>query len=80
MTLKPYWKSEKIHISLGDQQSHYLQDFQRPALQIRAGQQSITANTWPLTAHMYHVTIIVTSGFPKKPFLLLFPRNSFEQS
>ena len=23
--LKPYWKSEKGHISLGDQQSYYLQ-------------------------------------------------------
>ena len=22
--LKPYWKSEKSHISLGDQQSYYL--------------------------------------------------------
>ena len=27
--LKPYWKSEKGHISLGDQQFHYLQVFQR---------------------------------------------------
>ena len=27
--LKPYWKSEKSHISLGDQQSYYLQVFQR---------------------------------------------------
>ena len=27
--LKPYWKSEKDHISLGDQQSYYLQIFQR---------------------------------------------------
>ena len=26
--LKPYWKSEKDHISLGDQQSYYLQVFQ----------------------------------------------------
>ena len=26
--LKPYWKSEKSHISLGNQQSHYLQVFQ----------------------------------------------------
>ena len=36
------------------------------ALQIRAGQQSITANLWPMTAHIYHVMIIVT-----------FPRNLF---
>ena len=28
--LKPYWKSEKGHISAGDQQSYYLQIFQRP--------------------------------------------------
>ena len=27
--LKPYWKSEKGHISLGDQQSYFLQVFQR---------------------------------------------------
>ena len=27
--LKLYWKSEKDHISLGDQQSYYLQLFQR---------------------------------------------------
>ena len=27
--LKPYWKSEKKHISLGDQQLYYLQVFQR---------------------------------------------------
>ena len=27
--LKPYWKSEKGHISLGDQQPYYLQVFQR---------------------------------------------------
>ena len=27
--LKPYWKSEKGHISVGDQQSYYLQVFQR---------------------------------------------------
>ena len=27
--LKPYWKSEKGEISLGDQQSYYLQVFER---------------------------------------------------
>ena len=27
--LKPHWKSEKSHISLGDQQFYYLQVFQR---------------------------------------------------
>ena len=48
------------------------------ALQIRVGQWSITASLWPLTAHIYHVMIIVSGGFSKKFFSLLFPRNSFE--
>ena len=30
--LKPYWKSEKGHISLGDQQSCYLQVFSKTLL------------------------------------------------
>ena len=40
------------------------------ALQIRAGQRSITANLWlwPLIAHIYHVMIIMTGGFSKKSF------------
>ena len=38
------------------------------ALQIRASQQSITANLWPLTTHFCHVMVIVTGGFSKKPF------------
>ena len=33
-----------------------------------AGQQSINANLQPLTAHVYHVMIIVASGFSKKSF------------
>ena len=37
---------------------------------IRASQQSITANLWPLTAHIYHVMIIVTGGFSKKSFFI----------
>ena len=41
-----------------------------PVLQIRAGQWSITTNLWPLTAHIYHVMIIMTVGFSKKLFLL----------
>ena len=52
-------------------------------LQIRAGPWSITANLWPLTAHIYHVMIILTGEFSKKSFLLLlflFCRNSFERS
>ena len=36
------------------------------ALQIMAGQRSITANLWPFTAHIYHVMIIVTGGISKK--------------
>ena len=50
------------------------------ALQIKGGQRSITANLWALTAHIYHVMIIMTGGFSKKSFLSLYPRNSFEQS
>ena len=49
-----------------------------PALQIRAGQRSITASLWPLTAHAYHVMIIVISSFSKSLSLLilfLFPIN-----
>ena len=38
------------------------------ALQIRAGQRSITVNLPPLTAHIYHVMIIVTGGFSSKSF------------
>ena len=50
-------------------------------LQVRASQRSITANLLPLTAHIYHVMIIVTGRFSKESLLLiliLFPRNSFE--
>ena len=51
------------------------------ALQIRASKRSITTNLQPLTPYIYHVMIIVAGGFSKKSFfLLLFPRNSFEQS
>ena len=52
-------------------------------LQISAGHRTITAILWPLTAHLYHVMITVTSGFTKKRFLLILffiPRNSFERS
>ena len=51
----------------------------RSALQIRAGQRSITANFQSLTADIYHVMIIVTGSFSKWSFswliLFLFPRN-----
>ena len=42
------------------------------ALQIRAGQRSITTSLWPLTAHIYHVIIIVTGGFFKRSFFYLY--------
>ena len=42
--------------------------FKLSALQIRASQRSITANPWPLTAHIYHVMTIVTGDFSKKSF------------
>ena len=42
------------------------------ALQVRAGQRSITANLWPLITHVYHVMILVTSGFSKKSFFVIF--------
>ena len=41
------------------------------ALQIRASQWSIATSPQSLTAHIYHVMIIVTSGFPKKFFFYL---------
>ena len=37
---------------------------------IRAGQWSITTNLWTLTAHIYHVMIIVTGGFFKKSLII----------
>ena len=51
----------------------------KPALQIRASQQSITASLWPLTAHSYHVMIIVTHGFSKKSFFIIICRSSSTQ-
>ena len=61
--------------SFTDQQVFYLCKFPEnvnPALQIRASQQSITANLPPLTAHIYHVMIIVTSDFSKKSFFYYY--------
>ena len=51
----------------------------KPALQIRASQQSITASLWPLTAHSNHVMIIVTHGFSKKSFFIIICRSSSTQ-
>ena len=42
------------------------------ALQIRAGQWSITAKLWLLASHIYNVLIIVTSSFSKKSFFIIF--------
>ena len=50
--------------------------YKRSALQIRAGQQSITVNLWPLTAHIYYIMIVVTGGFSKKSFLIIIFRSS----
>ena len=41
-----------------------------PALQQSTGQWSITTNLVPLTAHIYHVMIIVTSSFSRKSFFI----------
>ena len=41
------------------------------ALKIKAGQQSITANLWPLTTHIYHAMIKVIGGFSKKYFFII---------
>ena len=48
------------------------------SLQVRVGQWSITTNLWPLTTHIYDVIIIVTGGFSKKFFLIIF-RSSHTQ-
>ena len=45
------------------------------ALQIRAGQWSLTANLWPLSAHIYHVMIMMTGGFSKKSIFIIFKRS-----
>ena len=42
------------------------------ALQIRTGQRTLTTNLWPLTAHIYHVMIMVTGGFSKKSIFIIF--------
>ena len=42
------------------------------ALQIRTGQRTLTTNLWSLTAHIYHVMIMVTGGFSKKSIFIIF--------
>ena len=39
-------------------------------LQIRAAQRSVAANLQPLTTHIYHVMITVTSGFSTGSFFI----------
>ena len=41
-------------------------------LPIKAGQWSITASHQPLTTHIYHVMIIVTSGFSRNLFIIFY--------
>ena len=55
---------------------HHEKSYTVTALQTRAGQWSITANLWPLTAYFYHAIIIVTSGFSKKSFFIIIFRSS----
>ena len=43
-----------------------------PALQIRAGQWSITTSLGTLTAHAYHLMITVTGGSSKKSFFYFY--------
>ena len=50
-----------------------------PALQVSTSQCSITANLWSLTVHIYHVMIIVTSGFSKKFFSIIIFRSNCMQ-
>ena len=60
-----------------------MQETNSAQLQIRAGQRPVTASFRPLTAHIYHVMVILTGGFSSNLFLVilfLFPRDSFERS
>ena len=42
-----------------------------PALQIRAGHHSITANLWLLTAHIYYVMILWPVAFSRSLFIIV---------
>ena len=53
----------------------YKNKYENTALQIRAGEWSITANLSSLTPHIYHVIIIVTGGFSKKFFYYFYFRK-----
>ena len=55
-SLFPFWMTHETHNSV---------------LWIRAGQWLIIANLWPLTAHIFHVIIIVTGDFSKKSFFII---------
>ena len=48
------------------------------ALQIKAGQQSITDNLWPLTGHIYHVMVIVMVAFLRNLFFIIFRSSCME--
>ena len=51
-----------------------------PMLQIRASQQSITANLWTLTGHIYDEMIILIGCFSSESFFIIIFRSSCIQS
>ena len=60
--------------------AHQLQTNDTQLLKQGSGHRSTTASLWSFTAHSSHVVIIMTGGFSKKCFLLIFSRISFKQS
>ena len=67
MTLNIYYADDKrpnnfYTIPSSCKEKHTKQS-SSPALQIRVGQQSITASLWPLIPYIYHAMINVTSSF-----------------
>ena len=49
-------------------------------LQISVSQQSITANLWALTGHIYHAMITVTGCFSSNSFFIVIFRSNCTQS
>ena len=64
------------HIMVDFGYEHMFNVLRFTALQIRTGSRSITANLWPLTAHIYYVMIIVNCGFSKKSFFIFRSSSS----
>ena len=54
-------------------------EYSYTVLEIKNGQQLITVNPWSLSAHFYHIMIIVTGGFSKKSFFIIVFRSSRTQ-